>query len=64
MIRHVSVLGRVQGVGFRYMVNAQALRMNLKGYVKNCFDGSVEAVFAETTTATIRDIDHFKPCDS
>ena len=25
---------------------------------------AVEAVFAETTTATIRDIDHFKPCDS
>jgi uncharacterized OB-fold protein len=25
---------------------------------------AVEAVFAETTTNTIRDIDHFKPCDA
>lgn len=27
-------------------------------------DMAVEAVFAETTTNTIRDIDHFKPCDA
>lgn len=37
----IKVLGRVQGVGFRYYTNKRANEFNLKGYVKNMSDGSV-----------------------
>ena len=46
VIRHVTVQGRVQGVGFRAFVEREALRRGLAGWVRNCRDGSVEAVFA------------------
>jgi acylphosphatase len=46
VIRHVMVRGRVQGVGFRAFVEHEALRRGLEGWVRNCRDGSVEAVFA------------------
>jgi acylphosphatase len=46
IIRHVIVRGRVQGVGFRAFVEREALRRLLDGWVRNCADGSVEAVFA------------------
>jgi acylphosphatase len=46
VIRHVMVRGRVQGVGFRAFVEREALRRGLEGWVRNCRDGSVEAVFA------------------
>ncbi len=36
------VRGRVQGVGFRWFVMREATRLNLKGYVRNLPDGSVE----------------------
>lgn len=39
--RHV-VIGRVQGVGFRYYVRQKANELNLGGWVKNKMDGSVE----------------------
>ena len=45
-IRHVIVRGRVQGVGFRAFVEREALKRGLEGWVRNCRDGSVEAVFA------------------
>lgn len=38
--------GRVQGVGFRYFVRAEARRLGLDGWVRNEQDGSV-AVVAE-----------------
>jgi acylphosphatase len=34
--------GTVQGVGFRYTVQRYALSQDLKGWVRNCRDGSVE----------------------
>ena len=46
IIRHVIVRGRVQGVGFRAFIEDEALRRGLEGWVRNCRDGSVEAVFA------------------
>jgi len=46
LIRHVSVRGRVQGVGFRAFVEHHARQRNLQGWVRNRRDGSVEAVFA------------------
>ncbi|MGM4892424.1 acylphosphatase [Tardiphaga sp. 709] len=46
VIRHVMILGRVQGVGYRYWTGQQASLLGLEGWVRNRRDGSVEAVFA------------------
>lgn len=40
--RHVTVLGRVQGVGFRWATGARATDLGITGYVRNLPDGSVE----------------------
>ena len=45
-IRHVTIRGRVQGVGYRAWVDHQARNHNLEGWVRNRRDGSVEALFA------------------
>ena len=45
-IRHIVVRGRVQGVGFRAFVEGEALRYGVEGWVRNRYDGAVEAVFA------------------
>ncbi len=42
---HVIVQGMVQGVFFRFQTQEMAKRLDLKGWVKNREDGSVEAVF-------------------
>ncbi len=47
-IVHVTVTGRVQGVGFRFFVQREALKHGLHGWVRNRRDGMVEAVFAGT----------------
>jgi len=55
-IRHVTVRGRVQGVGYRYFVEREAQSRDLDGWVRNRRDGSVEAIFAgpaEAVTAMI-----------
>ena len=43
--RHVIVYGYVQGVGFRFAVERAARSRGLAGWVRNCPDGTVEAVF-------------------
>jgi acylphosphatase len=45
-IRHLTIRGRVQGVGYRAWVEHEARRRHLGGWVRNRRDGSVEAVFA------------------
>lgn len=45
-ICHVVIRGRVQGVGYRAWVADEAHMRNLEGWVRNCRDGSVEALFA------------------
>jgi acylphosphatase len=41
----VRVHGRVQGVFFRVETRDRARSLGLAGWVRNCGDGSVEAVF-------------------
>jgi acylphosphatase len=43
--RRVIVSGRVQGVFFRDSTSRQAARLGVTGWVRNCDDGTVEAVF-------------------
>ncbi len=38
------VHGIVQGVSFRYYTQREARRLGLRGYVRNCSDGTVEVV--------------------
>jgi acylphosphatase len=42
---HVFVSGRVQGVFFRSETRYEAKRRNVAGWVRNTWDGRVEAVF-------------------
>jgi acylphosphatase len=46
VVRHVTVSGRVQGVGYRAWVDHEARARNLEGWVRNLRGGQVEAVFA------------------
>jgi acylphosphatase len=39
---HATVIGRVQGVSFRYFVLEQAEKLDLAGWVRNRWNGSVE----------------------
>jgi acylphosphatase len=41
---HLSIKGRVQGVGYRAFVELEAELRGLEGWVRNRRDGSVEAV--------------------
>jgi acylphosphatase len=44
IIRRLRITGRVQGVGFRYALQNEALRLGVIGWVRNRRDGSVEAL--------------------
>lgn len=42
---HVFISGRVQGVNFRWYTQLKAKALGLTGWVRNLWDGQVEAVF-------------------
>jgi acylphosphatase len=42
--RHLRISGRVQGVGYRASLRAEALANAVAGWVRNRTDGTVEAV--------------------
>ena len=48
--RRYVVIGRVQGVGFRWFVENEASRLGIAGWVRNRQDGSVEVLAAGSKT--------------
>ena len=42
--RKFFIKGEVQGVGYRFFAQRAAARHQVVGYVRNCADGSVEAL--------------------
>ena len=42
--RKFSIRGDVQGVGYRFFAQRAAARHQVVGYVRNCSDGTVEAL--------------------
>jgi len=57
----ITVKGIVQGVGFRPFVYRLAKSMNLKGYVKNTGDGTVEILIDRDVNEFIRRLNSEKP---
>lgn len=54
--KKLRVRGRVQGVGFRWWTRNLARELDLAGSVRNCADGSVEAIVKGAPRA----LEHFK----
>jgi acylphosphatase len=44
----LKITGRVQGVSYRYYAYQQALRLGVRGWVRNKLNGSVEALIQGT----------------
>ena len=51
LLRHLMIHGHVQGVGYRWSLRAQALQLQLTGWVRNRRNGCVEALIYGTTPA-------------
>ncbi|MGD0293474.1 MAG: acylphosphatase [Terracidiphilus sp.] len=48
MVLHFLIQGRVQGVGFRWYVQREAGKLDLRGWVRNTEEGEVEVVASGT----------------
>jgi acylphosphatase len=54
--RKFLIRGDVQGVGYRFFAQRAAARHQVIGYVRNCPDGTVEAV----AEGAVTDVEEFK----
>ena len=52
--KRLRITGMVQGVGYREAMRAKAYELGLTGGVRNCLDGSVEAVICGPPAAVQR----------
>ena len=41
---HITIIGRVQGVGFRYYTLSKAKAFEITGWVRNTIEGNVEII--------------------
>ncbi len=57
---HLIIKGRVQGVFYRAFTKDVAVKLGLAGWVKNLYDGSVEAVFEGNRALISQAIEHCK----
>ena len=57
---HVRITGRVQGVFYRDWTVGEARSRGVSGWVRNCRDGSVEAVFSGEDAAVQAMVDACK----
>lgn len=48
---HVWISGKVQGVGYRPSAQSEAVKRDIKGWIRNLPDGRVEALFEGEKTA-------------
>jgi len=55
--KRIVIRGRVQGVGFRFSLVDIARDMDVTGWVRNRFDGTVEALVQGEPTAIERVVD-------
>ena len=44
MKNHIVIIGKVQGVGFRYWLYKEAIQRSIDGWVRNKISGEVEAL--------------------
>ena len=54
--KHLLIMGRVQGVGFRYFIQNVAVRAGVVGYVMNLPDGCV-AVFIQGNSEAVAKVE-------
>ena len=51
----IKVIGKVQGVAFRYYTKIQADKLNIKGTVQNLSDGSV-LIYAYSSSIQLKEL--------
>ena len=54
MKKHIIIIGKVQGVGFRYWLHKAAMQKNITGWVRNKLSGEVEALLIGNDEEIIR----------
>jgi acylphosphatase len=52
--RRLRIHGQVQGVGFRWAMTREAARLGASGWVRNRYDGTVEALVSGDDTTVAR----------